>query len=1316
MLSKDRSLPSTIISSIVVVLTAAALLADAAPLGAAERFRRADSNADGTLNIADTIHSLGLLFRGSPDRIPCEDAADSNDDGELDISDAVVPLLYLFLGASEPPPPFGDRSSDCGEDPTADDLGCESFAPCPPLPPAAPVLVVPRSPTRDATVLLRGTAGAGLLVKVTGGLSPLVARTMSGPDGAFAVEVELFANRLNRLFAAVEDAAGRSSAPATVEVIQDLQPPFVYADEPADGATVFADRVAVTGRVSDMLSGFQGLAVTVNGAPAAAAIGIGTNGTFERQDVPLALGENTVTVVATDAVGNSAARELRILREEPPLGSDRLELVSGNGQAKAPIHATLPQPIVVRARKADGTPLEGKLVTFRVARSDGRLASRPGTAPEDRVMMLAVLTDADGLASARWTLGSDAGCGNNRVRATGKGLAGEVRFCASAAPGPAAQINIGSGQSQRGEAGAPAPEALRAWVSDGCNGVPSVPVAFRVVQGAGNVNGADSIAVLTGATGHAQASFVFGPEAGNQVVEADFAGNLGSPALFLAHALLRDESRPTTFTSLVLDNAARPIQGAVCILEVPGFEGVQARTTLDGRFTLEAPGAGPASLSVEGSFATHVGGEGGEDVPAGSFPALTYEVTLVPNAENSLPSPVLLPPLDPENAVVYDGVTEAVLHMKGIEGLEMVVAAGTTVTLLDGTRVGPGHAGSVQLSLNQVHQDDIPMPMPDGAAPPVAWTLQPRGATFDPPLLVRYPNVSALPPGAIANFLTFNHDTERFEVVSSGTVSADGSTIVSDPGSGIRLAGWGGLCPPYPTQEDVKLCVAGIQGPSGLVCVDELVTITGGGGPAPGTLVVESSGEPAAEAVSFGDGYGSVQATLETRFKTPGKKTATATWSCSSQALDVRLAKAEFTVYDLKLHPIEEDFGAVGPRVMISTTQDDRYNTVNNTTLAGTPAQTKDGEVTITFHGEPVEELTGEKVYFRVVNPDPDDRSPYETASGAPDNRQTASAFGPGNISAKEAVLEKRNLNGKEVAAAEVILTITPQYAGDNYQVEASLDSTFSRICARTAVMVAWKRVYLEEDNMYLEGATLTAAFAPDADGAGDVLQVDQSGDFTVGELVMVFSPTASLPTVVTAVAPGRVTVGDLALPFPKYSGIRPLVPDTVPIITDLIPATYGGDTRGTDGGAFVEFVKAFAGSGPIPKYTAFPNDVEAFAFCQAWFQSSAARANVVQLVGALGHVDGSFGTADSALNISFVTTSNFSGNLEGFLSIPETVCHEIAHQFDVANSHVDAKVSALDHASLDECVMSYNRNRSNLIAELDLDCMYDVRDAVDPR
>jgi hypothetical protein len=88
-------------------------------------FVRGDCNADGSLDISDPVSSLLFLFGGG-EQPPCADACDANDDGRQDISDPITALGFLFLGGDPLPFPRGA----CGEDPTADDLGCIAFAPC----------------------------------------------------------------------------------------------------------------------------------------------------------------------------------------------------------------------------------------------------------------------------------------------------------------------------------------------------------------------------------------------------------------------------------------------------------------------------------------------------------------------------------------------------------------------------------------------------------------------------------------------------------------------------------------------------------------------------------------------------------------------------------------------------------------------------------------------------------------------------------------------------------------------------------------------------------------------------------------------------------------------------------------------------------------------------------------------------------------------------------------------------------------------------------------------------------------------------------
>ncbi len=101
------------------------LLALAPTPTAAVPFVRGDFNDDSHLDIADPVSVLDYLFLGG-DSAGCLDAGDANDDGAVDIADALSTLGYLFLGAAAPRAPF----PDCGRDPTADALSCETRSSC----------------------------------------------------------------------------------------------------------------------------------------------------------------------------------------------------------------------------------------------------------------------------------------------------------------------------------------------------------------------------------------------------------------------------------------------------------------------------------------------------------------------------------------------------------------------------------------------------------------------------------------------------------------------------------------------------------------------------------------------------------------------------------------------------------------------------------------------------------------------------------------------------------------------------------------------------------------------------------------------------------------------------------------------------------------------------------------------------------------------------------------------------------------------------------------------------------------------------------
>ena len=89
-------------------------------------FVRGDVNQDSTIDIADPVSMLNIIFGVTPG-FSCFDAIDANDDGDANIADPVYLLANLFSGGNPPSAPF----PNCGVDPTADALDCAQSGACP---------------------------------------------------------------------------------------------------------------------------------------------------------------------------------------------------------------------------------------------------------------------------------------------------------------------------------------------------------------------------------------------------------------------------------------------------------------------------------------------------------------------------------------------------------------------------------------------------------------------------------------------------------------------------------------------------------------------------------------------------------------------------------------------------------------------------------------------------------------------------------------------------------------------------------------------------------------------------------------------------------------------------------------------------------------------------------------------------------------------------------------------------------------------------------------------------------------------------------
>lgn len=205
---------------------------------------------------------------------------------------------------------------------------------------------------------------------------------------------------------------------------------------------------------------------------------------------------------------------------------------NGNNQA-AGSGANLPTYLRVLVVDQAGNPALGARVTWAVATGGGSISKSSGT------------TNAAGLDSARWTLGSSIGA--QSVTATVTGV-GSVTFAASATTvsGTPATLRIISGEGQSGQSAQTLPLPLVVEVRDaGGNVLSGVTVGFT--QAAANPDAITNPSpAVTGVDGRASVTWRLGTNAGTTVqTDSVTAALTGFPAIagVVFHAAARPSFR-----------------------------------------------------------------------------------------------------------------------------------------------------------------------------------------------------------------------------------------------------------------------------------------------------------------------------------------------------------------------------------------------------------------------------------------------------------------------------------------------------------------------------------------------------------------------------------------------------------------------------------------------------------------------------------------------------------------------------------------------------------------------------------------------------
>lgn len=278
--------------------------------------------------------------------------------------------------------------------------------------------------------------------------------------------------------------------------------------------------VAVQDSLNNPVSGTTvNFAVTSGGGTLSASSAItGANG---QASVTLTLGPNAGANIVTASSGTLTGSPVTFTETGAPAGAGSIRLVSGDGQG-GPVGTALTSPLVVQVLSSTGQPVPGLPVTFAVFAGGGSIATAQP-----------VISDAQGNASARLTLGPAPGV--NTVLVTTAGVGNAITFTAIASSGSANRLVVFGGNNQSGIQGTPLAQPLVVKVTDTFNNpLAGAAVSFRVNSGGGTLS---SPSATTNSLGLASVSFTLPTIPGLVDITAS-AGSVSSlTATFLATAL-----------------------------------------------------------------------------------------------------------------------------------------------------------------------------------------------------------------------------------------------------------------------------------------------------------------------------------------------------------------------------------------------------------------------------------------------------------------------------------------------------------------------------------------------------------------------------------------------------------------------------------------------------------------------------------------------------------------------------------------------------------------------------------------------------------
>ncbi|MEV8468445.1 Ig-like domain-containing protein [Fluviibacterium sp. DFM31] len=602
----------------------------------------------------------------------------------------------------------------------------------------------------------------------------------------------------------------------------DSAPPVIVVDSFPD--YVANQPIDLTGAALDALSGLAGLTVSVNGG-VPTDVGTDAAGNFAYTLNGLADGQYDLAFRATDVAGNQSATLNHTVLVDSLAPSVTLTSTDANGDLSgigARLTGTIDgtgSPVIALAYQIGGGTTVPISFNSTTGAFDTRLNLSGVDAGDHTVTLIGVdaagnslsqdidlsLTTAVPFVVTQRYPAEDASDVGSTFRP-------EVHF---SRPVDATTLTTSTFYiTDTGGAVLPSQvklsaDGLKAWLFP----AQAMPGASKITVhlDGDNIKATDG-AVLDGdADGAAGGGFAssFSTVSTAAVSNTTITGYLVDPGNDLKPMTVDDYSRGPDGTDFTDDDVFKsPIEGAeVYIL---GLEQFKVTTDATGYFELTNVPSGNVKVALDGRTATNP--------PNGIFwPEMVMDATIIAGQENTLMAAqgtpeqraavegrgeVYLPRVPSEILTDLSDTAETQINVPVSAAQDLTAEQRNAIQLV----VQPGTAvdehgdpvSNAQVGISTVPPELVMDMLPAGIMQHTFdLTIQaPDAAVFTTPAQLTLPNVFNAAPGTKLNLLSFDHTTGRLVIEGTGTVSADGKTVTTDPGTGITKPGWHGMTPP----------------------------------------------------------------------------------------------------------------------------------------------------------------------------------------------------------------------------------------------------------------------------------------------------------------------------------------------------------------------------------------------------------------------------------------------------------------------------------------------------------------------------------------